>query len=75
MRRLTPKQSPWEGLQFTNFDQCLHIVMVIGKCTDALRGIFLVGGGVMWGYLSMEEFVMEEENFHKGGVGFFSILK
>ena len=42
---LLPPQSPWEGLQATNFDQCLHIVMVIGKCTDVFRrNCFLVGG-------------------------------
>ena len=37
---------PGGGLQVTNFDQCLHIVMVIGKCTDVFRGIlFCLGGG------------------------------
>ena len=35
---------PREGLQVTNFDQCLHTVMVIGKCTDVFRRIFLVWG-------------------------------
>ena len=39
-------QSPWEGQQVTIFDKCLHIVMVIGKCTGVFRRIFLVGGGV-----------------------------
>ena len=39
-----------EGLQVTNFDQCLHIVMVIGKCTDVFRGIFFcLGVGLMGG--------------------------
>ena len=48
-------QSLGEGLQVTNFDQCLHIIMVIGKCTDVFRGIFLVlgvglrGGGYVGG--------------------------
>ena len=38
---------PRGGLQVINFDQCLHIVMVIGKCTDVFRGIFFwFGGGV-----------------------------
>ena len=38
---------PGEGLQVTNCDQCLHIIMVIGKCTDVLRRFFLgFGGGV-----------------------------
>ena len=46
---------PGGGLQVTNFDQCLHIIMVIGKCTDVFRGIFLVlgvglrGGGYVGG--------------------------
>ena len=41
--RLTPSHSPGEGLQVTNFDMCLHVVcsMVIGKCTDVFRRIFL----------------------------------
>ena len=41
--RLTPPQFMWEGLQVTNPDQCLHIVMVIGKCTDAFRFFFWLG--------------------------------
>ena len=50
-----PPQSLGEGLQVTNFDQCLHIIMVIGKCTDVFRGFFLVlgvglrGGGYVGG--------------------------
>ena len=36
---------PREGLQVTNFDQGLHIVIVIGKCTDVFRGIFCCWGG------------------------------
>ena len=49
--------------------------MVIGKCTDVFRGIFLVDGdwlrgrGYVWD-LSMEEFVMGEENFHEGAQDF-----
>ena len=43
---LTPLQSLWEGLQVTNFDQCLHLVMVIEKCTDLSKGIFFGWGGV-----------------------------
>ena len=48
-------QSLGEGLQVTNFDQCLHTVMVTGKCTDVIRGIFFGlgvgfrGGGYMGG--------------------------
>ena len=33
---------PGGGLQVTNFDQCLHIITVIGKCTVVFRGFFLV---------------------------------
>ena len=50
-----PPQSLGEGLQVTNFDQCLHTVMVIGKCTDVFRGFFFGlgvgfrGGGYMGG--------------------------
>ena len=43
-------QSLGEGLQVINLDQCLHIVMAIGKCTDVFRGIFwLKGRGYMGG--------------------------
>ena len=52
---ILPPQSPREGLQVTNFDQCLHTVMVIGKRTDVFSGIFfgmgvrLRGGGYVGG--------------------------
>ena len=70
---------PVEGLQVTSLDQCLHIVMVIGKCADAFRGIFLAGGGVegrglCGGELPMEEFVIGKENFYEGGAGFLIII-
>ena len=45
--------------------------MVIGKCADAFRGIFWLGGGITQGELSLEEFVMGEEYFNEGGAGFF----
>ena len=66
-------------MQVTNFDQFLHIVIVIGKCTDVFRGILLVGRdkklkGVTWDDLSMEEFVMREENFNEGGTAFSSFI-
>ena len=69
---------PMGGLQVKNFDQCLHIVMVIGKCTGVFRRIFWLEAGVekrgdMLGELSIEEFVMGEENFHEGSAGFTSI--
>ena len=41
-----------------------------------LGGLFRVEGGegVMWEDLSMEEFIMREENFHEGASGFSSII-
>ena len=68
--RLTPPQSLGEGLQVTNFNQCLHIIMVIGKCTDVFRGNFLVLGvglreGAMWEDLSLEKYAMGEKNSMK----------
>ena len=51
--------------------------MVIGKCTGVFRRIFWFEAGVekrnMLGELSIEEFVMWEENFHEGSAGFTSI--
>ena len=39
-----------EGLQVTNFDQCLHTIMVIGMCTDVFRRKFLdLGEGGLHG--------------------------
>ena len=37
-------RSQWEGLQVTNFDLCLRVAMVTGKCTDVLREIFRFSG-------------------------------
>ena len=53
--------------------------MFLGKCTDVFGGTFCVGMGVqvegtMWEDLSMEEYIMKEENFHEGGAGFSSII-
>ena len=69
----------WEGLQVTNFDLCLHIVMVTGKCTDVFRGIFLVWvgveGRVTWEDLSMEELLIGEETFNGGAQDFLALFK
>ena len=70
-----------EGLQVTNFDQCLHIVTVIGKCIDRFQGNFswigrgLRRGGYMGGF-PWRKFVMGGENFHEGGggAGFSNII-
>ena len=69
---------PVGGLQVTNFDLCLHIVIVIGKCTDVIRGIFLVsvwgsGEGAIWEDLTLEEYFMGEEEFNEKGAGLSSI--
>ena len=61
---------PRGGVEVTNFNQCLHIIMVIGKCTDVFRGIFLVLGvalreGAMWEDLSLEKYAMGEKNSMK----------
>ena len=40
-----------EGLQVTNFDQCLNTVMVIGKCTDVFHGDYLGLGVREGGYV------------------------
>ena len=76
--RLTPPQSPWERLQVTFFDLCVHIVMVTKKCTDVFRGIFWFGGifegdGYRGGFFH-EELLMGEETFNGGGAGFSSII-
>ena len=73
-----PPTVPGGGLQVTNFDQCLHTVMVTGKCTDVIRGIFLVwvwgsGEGAIWEDLSLEEYFMGEEKFNEKGAGLSSI--
>ena len=73
-----PPQSLGEGLQVTNFDQCLHTVIVTGKCTDVIRGIFLVwvwGSGevAIWEDLSLEEYFTGEEKFNEKGAGLSSI--
>ena len=78
--RLTPPQSPWEGLQVTNFDQCLHIVMVIWKCTEVFRGIFRLGGGVekreiCWGNFPWRNLSSGKKIFMKGAQDFLSVLK
>ena len=54
--------------------------MVIGKCIGVFRGTFSRWGGkwseegLTWEDLSIEDFIMWEENFHEGGAGFSSII-
>ena len=52
--------------------------MIIGKCTDVFRGIFLVwvcgsGEEAIWKDLSLEEYFIGEEKFNEKGAGFSSI--
>ena len=47
--------------------------MFLGSVQTLSGGLFGWGRGYA-GELSMEEFVMVEENFHVGGTGFFSIF-
>ena len=74
---MTP-QSLGEGLQVTNFDQCLHIIMVIGKCAVVFRGFFLVlgvglrGGGYVGGAF-LGEICHGEKKFNEKGAGFSKI--
>ena len=76
--RLIPPLFPWEGLQDTNFDQCLHIVMVIGKCRRFSGGFFGWEEGLGRGCYVGETFhvgiVMGEEDFHEGDAAFPSII-
>ena len=48
------------------------------KCTNIFRGIFRSGGGWeesdMFGEIFLEEYLMEEENFHEGSAEFSSII-
>ena len=71
-------QSLGEGLQVTNFDQCLHTVMVIGKYTDVFRVFFVwvwgSGEGAIWEDLSLKEYFMGEEKFNEKGAGFLALL-
>ena len=52
--------------------------MVIGKFTGRFQGdsvgVRVWEEGDMFGELSMEDFVMGEENFHEGSAGFSSII-
>ena len=73
-------ESPWEGLQVTNFDQCLHIVMVIGKCTGVFRRIFWLGGGVekrgiFWGSFPSRNLSWGKKISMKGAQDLLALLK
>jgi len=52
-----------------NFALCIHLVLVIGKCTYIFRAGGRVGGFV--GGLFIEEFSWVKEIFHGEGNGFF----
>ena len=70
----------WEGLQVTNFNQGLHIVMVIGKCTGVFRRIFWLGGGfekrgIYWEYFSSRNLSWGKKIFMKGAQDFLALFK
>ena len=76
---LLPPQSPWEGLQVTNFDQCLHIVMVFGEFAN-FSGGFLVGRGVekrglCGGCFPWKNFSWGKKISIKGAQHFLALLK
>ena len=54
--------------------------MVIMNSTDVFRGTFShwgegeLGEGITWEDLSMDEFIMREENFLEGCAGFSSVI-
>jgi len=56
-----------------NFDQCLHIVMVIVKCTYIVQEIFWLRGAYV-GEAFLGGIFMGKENFHEGGAGYSSII-
>ena len=72
--RLTSPKSPWEGLQVTNFDQCLRLLIVIGKCTDTFKGIFWLGEGGYAGGSFHGGIFHGGENFHEGDAGFLAFF-
>ena len=71
--------NPWgRGCKLQAFDQCLHIVMVIGKCTDVFRGIlFCLGMGLRGGGYVEGSFLggicHGGRKFNDKGAGFSSI--
>ena len=75
-------QSLGEGQQITNFDHCLHIVIVNYEVYGRFEGEFFAlgcgdgsrGEGYMGGSFHGEMF-MREDNFHEGGAGFSRIIK
>ena len=79
LRMTYPSQSLGEGLQVTNFDQCLHTVMVLGKCTDVFRGIFMFGcrvqGRGLYGRIfPWRNILWEKRNSMKRAQDFLALL-
>ena len=57
----------------------MFTAMVIGKCTDIFRGIFLAwvwgsGEGAIWEDLSLEEYFTGEEKFNEWAQGLLALL-
>ena len=71
---------PWEGLQVQNFDQCLHIVKVIGKCIGVFRRIFWLEAGVekrgiCWGNFPSRNFSWGKKISMRGAQDLLELLK
>ena len=71
-------------MQVTNFDHCLHIVKVYREVYRRFHGDFftlrggggwVLGEGVKWEDLSMEEFITRKEDFHEGGTEFLALFE
>ena len=75
---LLPHSPRGRGYKLQTLTECLHIVMVIGKCTDVFRGFFSLGEGEVEGDYVGGSFYggicHGEENFNEGSPGFYSII-
>ena len=67
--------------QVTNFDQCLHIAMVIWKSTDVFGGISRLRGrgvekrGMYWGNFPWKNLSWGKKSFMKGEQDFLALFK
>ena len=61
------------------FNQCLHIVMLIGKCTDVFRVFFGGGGvgkrGICWGNFPLKNLSWGMKIYMKGAQDFLALFK
>ena len=77
----SPPPSPrGRGYKFKNFDECLHIIMVIGKCTVVFRRIFWLEAGVekrgiCWGSFPSRNLSWGKKISMKGAQDLLALLK